>query len=64
MGKPKCCDSSGLKRGPWTPEEDQKLITFIQEHGHGSWRTLPQKAGQFASKFLAFVFMNLNFHLG
>lgn len=45
MGKPKCCDSSGLKRGPWTPEEDQKLITFIQEHGHGSWRTLPQKAG-------------------
>ncbi|PWA39801.1 homeodomain-like protein [Artemisia annua] len=35
----------GLKKGPWTSEEDRKLVTYIEEHGHGSWRTLPLKAG-------------------
>ncbi|KAL0296881.1 UNVERIFIED_CONTAM: Transcription factor [Sesamum radiatum] len=34
-----------LKKGPWTPEEDHKLLQYIQQHGHGSWRTLPPKAG-------------------
>ncbi|URD86669.1 Myb-like DNA-binding domain [Musa troglodytarum] len=45
MGRTPCCDKSGLKKGPWTPEEDQKLIDYIQKHGHGSWRTLPKNAG-------------------
>ncbi|XP_073271316.1 transcription factor MYB16-like [Primulina huaijiensis] len=34
-----------LKKGPWTREEDQKLLAYIAQHGHGSWRTLPAKAG-------------------
>lgn len=34
-----------LKKGPWTREEDQKLLAYIEEHGHGSWRALPAKAG-------------------
>ncbi|KAG6429728.1 hypothetical protein SASPL_107781 [Salvia splendens] len=34
-----------LKKGPWSREEDQKLLTYIEQHGHGSWRTLPTKAG-------------------
>uniref|UniRef100_A0A2N9IVV4 Uncharacterized protein n=1 Tax=Fagus sylvatica TaxID=28930 RepID=A0A2N9IVV4_FAGSY len=45
MGRPPCCDESGLKKGPWTPEEDQKLVKYIQKHGHGSWRALPKLAG-------------------
>ncbi|XP_042479111.1 transcription factor MYB41-like [Macadamia integrifolia] len=45
MGRAPCCDKSGLKKGPWTPEEDQKLIDYIQKNGHGSWRTLPKNAG-------------------
>lgn len=45
MGRAPCCEKVGLKKGPWTPEEDQKLLAYIQEHGHGSWRALPQKAG-------------------
>ncbi|XP_068307579.1 transcription factor MYB106-like [Pyrus communis] len=36
---------SGIKRGPWTPEEDKRLLAYIQLHGHGSWSSLPQKAG-------------------
>ncbi|KAI9121473.1 hypothetical protein K1719_008506 [Acacia pycnantha] len=45
MGRSPCCDKVGLKKGPWTPEEDQKLLAYIEEHGHGSWRALPAKAG-------------------
>lgn len=45
MGRSPCCDESGLKKGPWTPEEDQKLIKHIKNHGHGSWRALPKLAG-------------------
>ena len=35
----------GVKKGPWTPEEDRKLLSYIQQYGHGSWRSLPAKAG-------------------
>ncbi|KAK7400900.1 hypothetical protein VNO78_12209 [Psophocarpus tetragonolobus] len=45
MGRSPCCEKVGLKKGPWTPEEDQKLIAYIEEFGHGSWRALPVKAG-------------------
>ncbi|XP_041011262.1 transcription factor MYB106-like [Juglans microcarpa x Juglans regia] len=45
MGRSRCCEKEGLKKGPWTPEDDQKLLAYIEEHGHGSWRALPAKAG-------------------
>ncbi|KAJ8461489.1 hypothetical protein OPV22_034415 [Ensete ventricosum] len=45
MGRSPCCEKIGLKKGPWTPEEDQKLLAYIEKHGHGSWRALPAKAG-------------------
>ncbi|OIT39565.1 PREDICTED: transcription factor MYB39-like [Nicotiana attenuata] len=45
MGRTPCCDKNGLKKGPWTPEEDQKLIQYIQLHGPGNWRNLPKNAG-------------------
>ncbi|XP_041003230.1 transcription factor MYB93-like [Juglans microcarpa x Juglans regia] len=45
MGRPPSCDESGQKKGPWTPEEDQKLVKYIQKHGHESWRALPKLAG-------------------
>ncbi|XP_075668522.1 transcription factor MYB17 [Castanea sativa] len=46
MGRAPCCDKKGLKKGPWTPEEDQILVDFIKKNGgHGSWRSLPKLAG-------------------
>ncbi|KAL8192522.1 hypothetical protein R6Q57_027707 [Mikania cordata] len=46
MGRsPACCEKKGLKKGPWTSEEDQKLIHYIQNSGYGNWRTLPGNAG-------------------
>ncbi|KAM3398222.1 transcription factor [Capsicum galapagoense] len=45
MGRSPCCEKVGLKKGQWTPEEDQKLTYYIEKHGCGSWRALPTKAG-------------------
>ncbi|KAJ7953430.1 transcription factor MYB39-like [Quillaja saponaria] len=45
MVRSPCCDETGIKKGPWTPEEDQKLTDYITKHGHGSWRALPKLAG-------------------
>ncbi|KAK3026375.1 hypothetical protein RJ639_040464 [Escallonia herrerae] len=40
-----CCSKVGMKRGPWTPEEDELLATYIRREGEGRWRTLPKRAG-------------------
>ncbi|XP_018481451.1 transcription factor MYB17 isoform X2 [Raphanus sativus] len=45
MGRTPCCDKKGLKKGPWTPEEDEILVEYIKQNSHASWRTLPKKAG-------------------
>ncbi|KAI3906451.1 hypothetical protein MKX01_029066 [Papaver californicum] len=45
MGRSPNRDEIGLKKGPWTPEEDQKLTDYIHRNGHGSWRALPKLAG-------------------
>ncbi|KDP31249.1 hypothetical protein JCGZ_11625 [Jatropha curcas] len=45
MGRPPCCDKVGVKKGPWTPEEDIILVSYIQEHGPGNWRSVPTKTG-------------------
>nr|ASM90797.1 MYB [Ammopiptanthus nanus] len=45
MGRAPCCEKMGLKKGPWTPEEDQILINYINTYGHANWRALPKHAG-------------------
>ncbi|KAL6577783.1 hypothetical protein OROMI_010111 [Orobanche minor] len=45
MGRSNNHEKMELKKGPWTREEDQKLLAYIEEHGHGSWRALPARAG-------------------
>uniref|UniRef100_A0ACD5Z316 Uncharacterized protein n=1 Tax=Avena sativa TaxID=4498 RepID=A0ACD5Z316_AVESA len=45
MGRSPCCEKTGLKRGPWTAEEDMILVAHIERHGHSNWRALPKQAG-------------------
>ncbi|CAN4101248.1 unnamed protein product [Withania somnifera] len=45
MGRSPCCEKLGLKRGPWSKEEDDLLINYINENGHPNWRALPKLAG-------------------
>ncbi|XP_045815014.1 transcription factor MYB41-like [Trifolium pratense] len=44
MGRSPCCDEISVKKGPWTQEEDEKLIDYINKHGHGNWGTLSKRA--------------------
>ncbi|KAL6878391.1 hypothetical protein ACP4OV_012561 [Aristida adscensionis] len=45
MGRPPCCDKEGVKKGPWTPEEDLILVAYVQDHGPGNWRAVPANTG-------------------
>ncbi|PWA87312.1 homeodomain-like protein [Artemisia annua] len=45
MGRPPCCDKIGVKKGPWTPEEDIILVSYIQQNGPGNWRSVPSNTG-------------------
>ncbi|KAJ8443369.1 hypothetical protein Cgig2_018802 [Carnegiea gigantea] len=46
MGRAPCCDKANVKRGPWSPEEDATLKSYLQKHGTGgNWISLPQRAG-------------------
>ena len=51
MGRPPCCEKVGIKKGPWTPEEDIVLVSYIQEHGPGNWRSVPTNTGNLKVKF-------------
>ncbi|KAJ8752511.1 hypothetical protein K2173_004799 [Erythroxylum novogranatense] len=44
-GRAPCCDKNQVKKGPWSPAEDMRLVSFIQKHGHQNWRALPKQAG-------------------
>ncbi|KAJ3693383.1 hypothetical protein LUZ60_008863 [Juncus effusus] len=46
MGRAPCCDKASVKKGPWSPEEDAKLKSYIEENGTGgNWIALPHKIG-------------------
>ncbi|XP_052174632.1 myb-related protein 306-like [Diospyros lotus] len=45
MGRIPSCVNDDVKKGPWTPEEDILLVSYIQEHGPGNWRFVPANAG-------------------
>ncbi|XP_051218414.1 transcription factor MYB17 [Lolium perenne] len=45
MGRTPCCESKGVKKGPWTPEEDKLLVEYVQANAPGNWRMLPKLAG-------------------
>ncbi|KAG0468972.1 hypothetical protein HPP92_018300 [Vanilla planifolia] len=45
MGRIPCCEKDNVKRGQWTPEEDNKLSSYIAQHGTRNWRLVPKNAG-------------------
>lgn len=53
MGRSSCCDKIEIKKGPWTPEEDIMLVSYIQEHGPGNWRSVPTNSGNFQYQLLS-----------
>ncbi|GAB2211984.1 hypothetical protein Droror1_Dr00025324 [Drosera rotundifolia] len=46
MGRSPCYEENGMKKGLWTPEEDKKLLDYIEKNnGYGSWQALPKLTG-------------------
>ncbi|XP_022933554.1 myb-related protein 306-like [Cucurbita moschata] len=45
MGRPPCCQTISVKKGPWTPEEDIILVSYIHQNGPGNWRSVPHNTG-------------------
>ncbi|KDO65179.1 hypothetical protein CISIN_1g0436122mg, partial [Citrus sinensis] len=45
MGHHSCCNKQKVKRGLWSPEEDEKLINYVTTYGHGCWSSVPKHAG-------------------
>ncbi|XP_028791426.1 transcription factor MYB61, partial [Neltuma alba] len=45
MGGHSCCYKQKLRKGLWSPEEDEKLLRHINKHGHGCWSSVPKQAG-------------------
>ncbi|XXG78850.1 hypothetical protein AAC387_Pa09g0025 [Persea americana] len=45
MGRHSCCYKQKLRKGLWSPEEDEKLRRHIAKYGHGCWSSVPKQAG-------------------
>ncbi|KAK7826164.1 transcription factor myb26 [Quercus suber] len=44
MGHHSCYDKKKVNKGLWSPEEDEKLINYISNYGHGCWSSVPKFA--------------------
>jgi myb proto-oncogene protein len=42
-----CSSKPKLRRGLWSPEEDEKLYNHIIRYGVGCWSSVPKLAGMF-----------------
>ncbi|XP_058728633.1 transcription factor MYB86-like [Vicia villosa] len=45
MGRHSCCLKQKLRKGLWSPEEDEKLFNHITRFGVGCWSSVPKQAG-------------------
>ncbi|KAI3417108.1 uncharacterized protein J3R85_014727 [Psidium guajava] len=45
MGRHSCCHKQKLRKGLWSPEEDEKLLNYMTKFGHGCWSSVPKLAG-------------------
>jgi len=52
MGRHSCCHKQKLKKGLWSPEEDEKLVRYITKHGHGCWSAVPKQAGACTTRLI------------
>lgn len=36
---------NGVRKGPWTPEEDAILMDYVKKHGEGNWNSVQKNSG-------------------
>lgn len=52
-------DKNGVKKGAWSPAEDNKLREYVGRYGHWNWRELPKFAGIYILKLNSFYLVLL-----
>jgi len=52
MSRHSCSLKQKLKKGLWSPEEDEKLFNYITMFGVGCWSSVPKLAGNLKIKFI------------
>lgn len=62
MKRSPCCDKIRIKKGPWTPEEDIILVSYIQEHGPGNWSSVTSNTGKTIQQILS-IFLFIYFFI-
>lgn len=45
VGYQSCEEDVDVKKGPWTVEEDRRLVSYINIHGEGRWNTAARCSG-------------------
>ncbi|KAJ0989040.1 hypothetical protein J5N97_007396 [Dioscorea zingiberensis] len=45
MGRHSCSAKQKLRKGLWSPEEDEKLFNHITRYGVGCWSSVPKQSG-------------------
>ncbi|KAF5952579.1 hypothetical protein HYC85_010523 [Camellia sinensis] len=45
MGKPEKVSKSKVRKGLWSPEEDEKLMKYMMRNGQGCWSDIARNAG-------------------
>jgi len=56
MGRHSCCLKQKLRKGLWSPEEDEKLFNHITRFGVGCWSSVPKQAGKLLLKSCSNIF--------
>lgn len=41
-------DEMGVRKGPWTVEEDTILVNYVTVHGEGRWNSVARSAGTYS----------------
>lgn len=59
MGRRPCCSKEGVKRGPWTAQEDKLLADYIRAHGEGKWSSVSKQAGQMAASYILIIYIEI-----
>jgi myb proto-oncogene protein len=52
MGREAAATRPKLRRGLWSPEEDEKLYNHIIRYGVGCWSSVPKLAGMYCIEYI------------
>ena len=53
-------EEMGMRKGPWSVEEDTTLINYVATHGDCRWNSLARSAGTYTILFSALTTLSIS----